>query len=170
MKRIIFLTIVMAAFLASCEKDEIGGTATEKVAGTWSVSVDAVDAAGEVVFEDFFGIGHFNLLTYNTVKNVPTELWVDDGGNFWEFKVVVDLDYGAGLFSTKDFVDNHAYDSQVKISGGKVLYGAATTPSGMPADSIVFYVSFDDDTYPDDYGYENYKVSGYRYTGLANDE
>jgi hypothetical protein len=48
---------------------------------------------------------------------------------------------------------------------GKVLYDQATTPGGMPADSIVFYISFDDGDY-----YENYRVSGFRYTGLANDE
>jgi hypothetical protein len=162
--------VAIAAFLISCEKEEIGGTATEKVAGEWYVTADAADANGEIAIEDFFGIGHFNILTYNTGKNVPTELWLDDSGNFWEFKVMVDLDYGARLFSSKDFVDNHAYESKVKISGGKILYGAATTPSGMPADSIVFYVSFDDDDYPANYGYENYRISGYRYTGLAGDE
>jgi hypothetical protein len=49
---------------------------------------------------------------------------------------------------------------------------AATTPSGMPADSIVFYVQFTDDdlSYQEAYGYTRYKVSGYRYTGFTADE
>lgn len=170
MKKILLITVALSAFLTSCEKEDAGGTATQAIAGEWQVTADAVDAQGNVAIEDPFGLGHFLLLTYNTVKNTPTELWVDDTGNFWEFKVIVDLDYAAGSFSTKDFVDNHAYESKVKITGGKVLYGAATTPGGMSADSIIFYVSFDDDDYPAAYNYENYKVSGFRYTGLANDE
>jgi len=46
----------------------------------------------------------------------------------------------------------------------------ATTPSGMPADSLVYYVSFSDDENPAAYGYAKYKVSGYRRTGFASDE
>lgn len=42
--------------------------------------------------------------------------------------------------------------------------GQATTPSGMPADSIICYVSFSDNP-----GKE-YKLSGYRRTGFAADE
>jgi hypothetical protein len=162
--------------LSSCKKDDVGNTATVKIAGEWSVTMDAVDANGAVVYDDFFGIGYFNVLTYNTEKNIPTEMWVDDDGNSWGFKAVVNLDYEAATFSTKDFVQNYGTDSddnpdaQVKIINGKVLYGAAKTPSGMPADSIIFYVSFNDDTYPADYGFENYKISGYRYTGFANDD
>ena len=162
--------IAGGVLMTSCQKDEIGGTATQKIAGEWVVTADAASADGSIAIEDPFGLGRFNIDTYNTGKNVPTEMWVDDNGNFWEFKIVADLDYTAAIFSTKDYVPNDYYDSKVKITGGKVLYGAAKTPSGMPADSIVFYVSFDDDDYPAKYGYENYKVSGYRYTGFANDD
>jgi hypothetical protein len=58
----------------------------------------------------------------------------------------------------------------VTISGGKILPKAATNPHGTAADSIVFYVSFSDDEYPDLYGYAKYKISGYRYTGLTSDD
>ena len=166
MKKILFL--IMAAvgvFLTSCEKEKAGGTETQKIAGEWSVTFNGINADGSID-EDCFGIGYFNILTYNTEKNVPSEMWVDDEGNSWDFKVIADLDYNAGTFSTKDFVDNYSYDSQVKITDGKVLYGAAKTPSGMPADSIVFNVYFDDD----DPGSLGYQISGYRYTGLANDD
>jgi len=172
MKKILFLLFAAGLMLTSCEKEKAGGTATEKTAGQWYVTVTAVDEAGETVYEDedLFGLGHFVLLTYNTNSNVNTEMWVDDDENFWEFKVKVDLDYNAGTFSTKDFVENQTYESGVKISDGKILFGAATTPSGSPADSIVFYVDFDDDPYPSAYGYANYKISGFRYTGLAGDD
>ena len=62
-----------------------------------------------------------------------------------------------------------AYDSKLTITNGKILPGAATTPSGMPADSIVFNVTFNDDTYPTDYGFDSYRVAGYRYTGFTKD-
>ena len=45
---------------------------------------------------------------------------------------------------------------------GKVLAGAATTPSGMPADSIVFFVNVQGD--------DTYKIAGFRRTGFPADE
>lgn len=45
-----------------------------------------------------------------------------------------------------------------------------TNASGTAADYIEFYVSFNDDDYPATYGYAKYKVSGFRYTGLASDD
>ena len=61
-------------------------------------------------------------------------------------------------------------DINVTITGGKIIKGGAVTPSGSKADYIEFYVSFSDDSYPAAYGYKNYKVSGYRYTGFVDDE
>jgi hypothetical protein len=58
-------------------------------------------------------------------------------------------------------------DIKVKITEGKILLGAATTPSGMPADSIYYKIQFDDDGVG---GTEIYVVHGYRHTGLANDD
>lgn len=159
-----------AALFASCEKDEIGGTATEALAGEWHVTVDAVDDAGNVVAEDFFDVGKIMNITYNTVDNVADKMYVSDLGNFWDYTVVVNCDVNALTFSSDGYVQNEAYDCQVNIEGGKMLPRAATTPSGMPADSIVYYVSFSDDTYPAAYGYAKYKVSGYRYTGFVADE
>ena len=150
MKKVIYLLMMCAGVLLfSCEKDEIGGTATEALAGEWTVTVDAVDGSGNVVEEDFFGLGRVMLNTYNTAANLPTEMYVDDLGNFWEYKVKVQSDVNTLTFATS---------------------GAATTPHGTPADSIVYYVSFSDDEYPAQYGYAKYKVSGYRYTGLAVDD
>ena len=154
--------------MTSCQKDEIGGTETQTMAGDWYVTADAIDSAGNVVYTDFFGLGHFHLDTYNTSSNSTTEMWINDNGNFWDFKAKMNIDLKAMTFQATD-TQNEAYDSKLTITEGKILYGAATTPSGMPADSIVFKVSFNDDTYPAKYGYKEYRVAGYRYTGFTKD-
>ena len=41
-KHIIWLFTLLVFVLAGCEKDEIGNTATEALAGEWKVTVDAV--------------------------------------------------------------------------------------------------------------------------------
>lgn len=173
MKKIIyiFLLSLSITLFTSCEKDEIGGTATEQLAGEWVVTVIAVDANDAVIYSDdeLFGIGHFPLLTYNTAANQPSEMWIDDSGNFWDFKAIVNADVTALTFNA-NAVKNAAYDCKVTIKDGKILKGAATTPSGMPADSIYFHVNFDDDGYPEAYGYDSYRIAGYRYTGFAGDE
>ena len=149
----------------SCEKDEIGGTATEALAGEWQLTVDLVDDAGNVLMTDPYGMGVILGITYNTVDNVADKMYVSDLGNFWDYKVVVNCDCNALTFSTDGDTQNEAYDCMVNIENGKMLPSAATTPSGMPADSLVYYVSFSDD----DPGMR-YKVSGYRRTGFAADE
>ena len=169
-KAINLLLMAVCAVMTSCEKEEIGGTATQALAGEWYVTADAVDKYGNVLEEDFFGIGHFHVNTYNTAANVPNEIWVDDLGNFWEFKVKASADVNNCTFSTPDSVANAYYDCKVLIEGGKILPDAATTPHGTAADSIVFYVSFNDDTCPEEFGFAKYRISGYRYTGLASDD
>ena len=48
-KAIYLLMLVVSMVFTSCEKDEIGGTATEALAGEWYVRLDCVDANGNVV-------------------------------------------------------------------------------------------------------------------------
>ena len=117
-----------------------------------------------------FVLGTVLGITYNTVDNVADKMYVSDLANFWDYRVVVNCDCTALTFSTDGNVQNEAYDCQVNIEDGKMLPGMATTPSGMPADSLVYYVSFSDDENPAAYGYAKYKVSGYRRTGFASDE
>lgn len=169
-KAIYLLMLCTVAFFSSCEKDEIGGTATQALAGEWQLTVDAVDEAGNVVISDPFGLGVILGITYNTNENVADKMYVSDLGNFWEYTVVVNCDCNALTFSTNGEAQNEAYDCKVNIEDGKMLPGAATTPSGMPADSLVYYVSFSDDENPVANGYAKYKVSGYRRTGFAADE
>ena len=164
-KTIYLLMLCVGVMFASCEKDEIGGTATEVLAGEWQLTVDLVDDAGNVLMTDPYGMGVILGITYNTVDNVPDKMYVSDLGNFWDYKVVVNCDCNALTLSTNGDAQNESYDCMVNIEDGKMLPSAATTPSGMPADSLVYYVSFSDD----DPGMR-YKVSGYRRTGFAADE
>jgi hypothetical protein len=174
MKKIFLYTALLLSslfFVTSCEKDEIGGTVTQKMAGDWYVRLDCIDADGNVVYtgEDFFGLGRFHLDTYNTATNISTLMWINDNDNFWSFKAKMNIDLKAMTFQVTD-AQNEAYDSKLTITDGKILNGAATTPSGMPADSIVFKISFNDDPYPAQYGYKEYRVGGYRYTGFTKDD
>lgn len=174
MKKILFYLFILGLFpllTISCEKDEIIGTVTEDMAGEWFVTVVAVDDAGNVVYEDedLYGLGHFHLDTYNTSADNESQMWIDDNGNFWEFKVKMNINFAAKTFQAAA-AQNEYYDCQVTITDGKILENAATTPTGMPADSIVFHVNFSDDTSPVDYGFAKYRVAGFRYTGFANDE
>jgi len=174
MKKIFLYTALLISgllLITSCKKDPIGGTATEKMAGHWYVTAVAVDSSDNLVYSDdqLFGIGHFHLETYNDAANSSTKMWVNDNGNFWDFKVKVNVDLNSLTFQV-DTAQNVAYDCKVTIMNGKILPGAATTPSGVAADSIVFNVSFNDDTYPADYGYAYYRVAGFRYTGFTRDE
>lgn len=170
-----YLIILFAAVLSigftGCEKDtDPGATAVAPLAGHWTVTAVAVDQSGNVIFEDadLFGLGRFQIDTYNTSANTNDTIWVNDNKKLWDFKVKVKADINNLTFAGSD-LQNRSYDSKVTIENGKILKGAATTPSGMPADSIVFTVTFDDDTYPAKYGYYGYRVAGFRYTGFEAD-
>ncbi len=167
-----FIYLLLFAFiLSSCEKDEIGGTATEEMAGEWYVTVVAVDADDNVLYEDedLYGMGYIHLDTYNTSSNSTSEMWIDDNENFWEFKNKVNIDLKNLTFEI-DSADNEYYDMKVHIENGRILKGAATTPSGSVADSIVFNITFDDDGYIAAGYWHAYRIAGYRYTGLTNDD
>ena len=177
---LLMLVGVLVAF-TSCEKEEIGNTATVATAGDWYVTVDAADANGSVfvdedgdAWEDPFGLGNIHVLTFNSAANNPNEMIVCDMGVFWDFKVKVNCDQNTLTFSTNTTEDNNLVegyeDVNVKITNGKIIKDGMITPSGQKADYIEFYVSFSDDPYPDAYGWDSYKVSGYRYTGFVADE
>ncbi len=177
MKKVLYFAALLLGFtLTSCEKDEIGGTATEATAGQWYVTVDAADENGNLVegYEDLFGMGRIIMLTFNTSDNNPNEMIVSDAGAFWDFKVKVACDQQALTFSNNTTENNNLVagyeDINVSVTGGKIMPQAGRQNNGSPADSIVFYVSFSDDDYPAQYGYKNYRVSGVRYSGLAEND
>lgn len=164
MKRYIGCLLTMfCILLTSCDKEtEPSGTSVEKMAGDWWVTAHIMQDGQDM---GDAGVGHFRMYTYNTAANLPTEMWLEDEGNFWDFRLRVAVDYPNRTFSTNGFVPNASYDCGVSITRGQILEGAATTPSGMPADSIVYFIQFDDDV-------NNllYKISGFRRTGFDADD
>lgn len=158
----------------SCEKEEVGNTATVATAGQWYVTVDAVDESGNVVYEDadLFGLGRVLLLTANTAANSATEMIVDDLQNFWGYRVKVTVDPVNMTFATNTTENNNlnGEDINVTITGGKIVKDGGVQNNGSKADYIEFYVNFSDDQYPAAYGYAKYHVYGVRYSGLAEND
>ena len=175
MKKVLYLaTLLFCAVFTSCEKEKVGNTETMAMAGQWYVTVDAADESGNVVegFEDLFGLGRHLLLTSNTAANSASEMMIDDLGNFWMYRVKVSCDINNLTFATgSQTVENLNGDPiEVTISNGKIVKDGGVQNNGSKADYIEFYVSFSDDPYPATYGYKNYKVSGIRYSGLAEND
>ncbi|MBO5251300.1 MAG: hypothetical protein J6B31_04815 [Bacteroidaceae bacterium] len=185
-KYISMFFIALSVSFTSCDTEtdeEPGGTAVEKMAGTWTVtfeqSVDEYNAifnggsnpnlesmsAEELAqqnWADIYDTGKVSIMTSNTAANIPTEMWFIDN-EFWGTQVKCNVNYDERTFSCDA---QTAYeDCVVDIIGGKVLEGAATTPRGVPADSIIAYIKYSDDYY----GFTFMKVSGYRYTGYTED-
>lgn len=186
MKKILYFaaTLLLGLTFTSCEKEDIGGTATESMAGQWYVTIDAVDDSGNPISggEDYFGMGRVLFLTYNTASNSPTQMWIDDLGAFdvggyygnpaypdYSIKSVVSIDQNSLTFSSSN-AENKSGSFGITVEQGKILLGAGRQNNGSPADSIVFYVKYTNDPwYPDD-GYAKYKVSGIRYSGLKEND
>lgn len=163
-----FLVALVGMFtFVSCdpETDEkAGGTAVEKMAGRWVVTVDAVDEDGNVIDENLLG-KKIDLNTYNTAANDADKMWLDDAA-FYGVKMKVNItDYKNGKFeATPNTCYNPADDTagNVEFLKGQVLYGQGKNLHGAPVDSICYTVKFDDD--------EDgliYRVSGKRYSGFT---
>ena len=168
------LTMLLSlGFLSSCDKDddpEVENMATYPVSGDWYVNYEVETSPG--VFEDIYGVGPTHLLVYNTAANTPDEIWIDDQGNFWNYKVktgvnMQDLTFSANEAVSASMQKNQAgdmvpYDIKVNITDGKV-FKDATKAHGVQIDSIYFNVSFEDDAEP--FG-TVYRVTCHRSTGF----
>ena len=119
MKKVLyFATLLLCAAFTSCEKEEIGGTAVESMAGQWYCTVDAVDENGNPIEEgeDYWGLGDRTLiLTYNVAGNSSTQMWINNQGigNFakdynypgypdYDMKIKVSCDLGTLTFSSTE--------------------------------------------------------------------
>ena len=159
-----FMAIALSFGFVSCDTEtdeEPGGTNVEKMAGRWNVVIDAVDENGNILYEDPYGIGTVTMMTYNTADNSSDKMWLDDNNKFWKFKMKVDVNYDARTFSCGEQSYDAAGSGTAIVTDGKVLEGAAKNLHGMPNDSIVFTIKFNDD--PNGL---IYRISGQRYTGF----
>lgn len=163
-----FLVALLGMFtFGSCdpETDEkAGGTAVEKMAGRWVVTVDAVDEDGNVIDENLLG-KKIDLNTYNTAANDADKMWLDDAA-FYGIKMKVNVtDYNAGKFEATPNTSYNPSDDEagnVEFLKGQVLYGQGKNIHGAPVDSICYTVKFSDD--------DNaliYRISGKRYSGFT---
>jgi hypothetical protein len=139
MKIISILSIVAVVCFSSCKKDlpDIGGTAAQKMANEWWVTLDQPGSP------DVFGIGHFKILTYNTAANNDS-IWVDDYKNGWQVKFKAAANFNDLTFSAKD-APNQYYPITINLTEGKVLLNAGHSKSGNIVDSIHMKVEFSDD-------------------------
>lgn len=170
MKKLINLTLLLMGivFFNSCSKEDIPMTSTVDLAGEWMVTIDVI--IGDDVYEDAFGYGQILWITYNTNADNGKEIWLDNLGNygraFWNTKVKLPCDINAKTFGSETPMANQTADvCDVTVSGGKVTYGGAVTPSGMPADKFECYITYSDDE--DDWVYY---LHGYRRTGFVADD
>ena len=172
MKKVFYIFGILAmGILASCQKDPVENTACVEMAGDWYVTIDAANA-GQVLYEDVYGLGYVHMFTSNTAANIATEMLLTDNRDdpFWEFNIKVTADPAAMTFSASN-AENLSYENcTINVTGGKIVKNGATTPSGMPADAIEFYISFSDDSDGPKYGWDSFYIHGYRYTGFAADE
>jgi len=179
MKKIFYIfAIAIVTLLTSCQKDPIGKTAVQEMSGQWYVTCDLIDANGEVVAtgSEFFGYDdRFLIITYNNSTNKENELIVDDREKLYikksfEFsiKCISTCDLKTYTFSAVDAEDIR-YGDTVTLSG-KIVKDGTKTPSGQKADYIEFTYKFGSDPYPAKYGYDHYRLSGWRYTGFAEDD
>ena len=163
MKKVLyFATLLLCMAFTACEKEEVGGTATESLAGEWYVLANIVNDDGSVT-EDPYGIGRFHIMTYNTSANNANEIWIDDNENFWDFKVRATGDVNGLTFSASN-AQNAKYDCTVNITNGKILKKGGKQNNGSPADYITMDVEFSDDPGT------IYRLEGVRYSGLEEND
>ena len=162
MKKVLyFATLFLCIAFVSCEKEEIGGTATESLAGEWYVQANIVEN-GQVI-EDPYQFGRFNIMTYNTAANNPNEIWIDDMQNFWDFKIKATADPNNLTFSATD-APNVSYECTVTVTNGKIIKNGGKQNNGSPADYITMDVEFSDDPGT------IYRFEGVRYSGLEEND
>jgi hypothetical protein len=168
MRRILLAISITTIFLiVACTKKQpsyaslqAGNTATVKMANGWWVNVSVQGQAGNLNSVPFF------FATYNNAANSPDSIWVDDLGNFWDFKVTAAANYPGLLFQTAGALNNY-YADTVVIANGKILPKAGHSRAGNITDSIYLEAKFSDDV--PSYG-NTYIIAGTARTGFDEDD
>ncbi len=143
--------------------EEAGGTNIQQMCGYWDVIWYAVDANGGVV--DAWTQG--TIFTYNTSANGTDKMWIDDQSTYWAFQFLTDIDYNAKTFTATERDYDAAGTGKAVLTNGKILLGAGKNLHGVACDSICFEIKFSDDTYPDKYGFDHYRVEGVKHSGFT---
>lgn len=190
MKKILyFATIIFALALTSCSKEEPGGTETQSMAGEWYVTVEALDAAGNVVeLEDVCPESPVIIRTFNTSSNSSNKMYISDCSTYsygveyagshgyyelFGFYMPLDVNLANGTFATpaeaKNLMPNYYYSnwaeygypeySSITITNGKVVMNGGKQNNGSVADLIEFDIKVVNDYY--DFGYADTEAGYY---------
>jgi hypothetical protein len=155
--KLLILFAFLAVGLMSCDlgdDPDVGGTATQAVAGEWYTTFNVSgDSGGD----------YYLITTSNTAANSVNEFLIHDGAHTWDYRVKCPLNLDAKTFGGAG-LQNLAYDITVNITNGQILPGVATTTGGNVTDSIYFQIEFSDDPGV------IYEAAGYRRTGFLEDE
>ena len=159
MKYILFIAVIVG--LTACQEEfEVGGTATEAMAGDWWVEMGISDGAGGFDGDSY---GYYELSTYNTAADGTDEMWLTDKETFWAYKVKVAINIDDLTFSV-DQGEDVIWDDNTTITNGKITPDGTTTPSGITTDGIYFEVEWASDAGT------VYVGKGYRYSGFPEDD
>jgi hypothetical protein len=155
MKKLLSILAITSVALSSCKKNlpDPGRTAPQNLANEWWVTL-TLNGQDQV--------GHQKIATYNTSANTG-EIWVDDLGNVWNFKVKATADLNNLTFAASK-AQNQYYNITVDITNGKVLPNAGHSKTGQVTDSINMQVKFSDDPG------NTYTIAGTARTRWAQDD
>ncbi len=159
-KRIYIIILIVVICLACQEDFKPGKTAAAKFAGEWFYEVQ--NENGQVIRE--YDYESRVLRTYNSASNKANHFWIDDQGDSFPVKALVEVKGEKASFVTTGYAVNEALvdpDSVpdkanvsfskasnrglVEIQEGKILYGAARVwkdKEQAPADSIYLKLVF----------------------------
>lgn len=163
----LFSALLLTFTIVSCEEElEIWESSTAQLDGNWELRYDHSSYG-----IDPFGAGRMEHVTFNTAKNDGKSIWLDDHGNFWDYKVKVPCNVDNLTFGTQDTLisEIEGYEIQVLIRNGVIVKNAITLPSKTVADSIYFEVWFEDLAGATGIASDTLFVSGYRMSGFPED-
>jgi hypothetical protein len=170
-KHILIMIVFSLLLLIACKNEyEPFKSNTSDISGEWWIQYfeENEDDSLELLYsyefiQEYLGsldepprIG--SMAISNTSNNDKDSVLIED--NFWPFKIkskYSDLKFGVSSYNS---LQN---DVVINLISGKILKGAATSPSGRKTDSIYLKLEFSDDE-----GVE-YVISGYRNTGWPED-
>ena len=158
--RVLVAMLVLTSFVAC---DEVGDTDS---AGT-SVEAMAGDCYVQTLVNGQVVADYALISTYNTAANNGQEMWIDDHGHVWDFKVKAPVTVSSLSFAGNNLASSvDGYDVNVTITEGKITKNGATSSGGHKVDGISFKAVFSDDTNAGTI----YEIKGYRRTGFLEDE
>lgn len=165
---LVSLALLMSVLFIGCDEEpEIWMSSTADFDGNWFLRYDH-----SYYGIDPFGAGRTEHYTYNTSDNDGLYIWLDDDGNFWDYKVKVPVDKSTLTFGSNDTLTSivDGYEIKVLIRNGIIVKDAVTLPSTSVVDSIYFEVWFEDLAGSTGIISDTLFVSGYRKTGFEEDE